>query len=76
MILWESPGINADHMQAVDGRACLIENPPEQPSFTPPPMERHVTANLTKDSLFLFGKQELIATQYPVPGTLTGLQWD
>jgi hypothetical protein len=74
MTFWVSPGINADHMQAVDGRACLVTPTPETPSEFPPPTERHVTADLAKDGGFLFGQQELIGTQYPEPGTQIGLQ--
>jgi hypothetical protein len=68
MTFWVSPGINADRMQAVDGRACLVTPTPETPT------ERHITADLVKDGGFLFGRQELIGTQYPEPGTQIGLQ--
>ncbi|RDW74888.1 hypothetical protein BP6252_06030 [Coleophoma cylindrospora] len=74
MTFWVSPGINADHMAAVDGRACLVEPIPKKPSLYAPPTDRHVAANLTVDGGFLFGKQELIGTQYPAPGTFIGLQ--
>jgi hypothetical protein len=74
MTFWVSPGINADYMHAVDGRACLVDPRPDTPSLTPPPTERHVAANLTVDGDFLFGRQELIGTQYPAPGTQLGLQ--
>lgn len=62
-------------MEARDGRACLVDPQPTVPSLTPPEMERHVVANLTKDGLFLFGRQELDGTSFPAPGTLEGL-WE
>ncbi|KAF9871879.1 hypothetical protein CkaCkLH20_10511 [Colletotrichum karsti] len=74
MTFWISPGINADHMAAVDGRACLVEPTPETPSLIPPPTEKHVIADLGKDGHFLFGDKELIGTTYPAPGTWEGLQ--
>lgn len=74
MLFWVSPGINADHMRAVGGRACLVFPVPQSPSYTPPHTERHVIANLTVDGDFLFGRQELIGTQFPAPGTFIGLQ--
>lgn len=77
MTLWVSPGINADHMESVNGRACLVSplvGVGDEPSFMPPPTDRHVAANMTTDGLFLFGKQELIGTRYPEPGTWEGLQ--
>lgn len=61
-------------MESVNGRACLVSQTPESPSFLPPPTDRHVAANMTTDGLFLFGKQEVIGTQYPDPGTMEGLQ--
>ncbi|KAH6720615.1 hypothetical protein BKA61DRAFT_652022 [Leptodontidium sp. MPI-SDFR-AT-0119] len=75
MTFWVSPGINAHYMEARDGRACLVDPQPTVPSLTPPEMERHVVANLTKDGLFLFGRQELDGTSFPAPGTLEGL-WE
>ncbi|KAJ4208231.1 hypothetical protein NW759_013666 [Fusarium solani] len=74
MTFWTSPGINADHMEVVDGRACLIDPPPDGPSLIPPPTDRHVIADLAKDGHFLFGNRELIGTAYPAPGTWEGLQ--
>lgn len=74
MTFWTSPGINADHMEVVDGRACLIHSPPDEPSLIPPPTDRHVIADLAKDGHFLFGDRELIGTAYPAPGTWEGLQ--
>lgn len=74
MTFWTSPGINADHMVVVDGRACLFEQPPEQPSLTPPRTDRHVLADLVKDGHFLFGEREIIGNVYPAPGTWVGLQ--
>lgn len=74
MTFWTSPGINADHMEAVDGRACLIANPSDEPSLIPPPTDRQVPADLAKDGHFLFGNRELFGTRYPAPGTWEGLQ--
>lgn len=76
MTLWISPGINADSMEVVDGRACLVESRPDKPSPTPPHTDRHVPADLAdpKENSFLFGKTELFGTTYPAPGTFEGLQ--
>ena len=74
MIFWVSPGINADHMQVVDGRACLVQPTPTEPSLHAPHIERHVEADLVNDVEFVFGFQELIGNQFPAPGELVGLQ--
>ncbi|VUC37252.1 unnamed protein product [Clonostachys rosea] len=74
MTFWVSPGINADHMEVIDGRACLIEPTPDKNSLIPPQTDRYVAADLAKDGGFLFGNRELIGTQYPAPGTWEGLQ--
>uniref|UniRef100_A0A8H7NQN5 FAD-binding PCMH-type domain-containing protein n=1 Tax=Bionectria ochroleuca TaxID=29856 RepID=A0A8H7NQN5_BIOOC len=74
MTFWTSPGIHADHMEVVDGRACLIEPPPEGSSLIPPPTDRHVIADLANHGHFLFGEKELIGATYPAPGTWVGLQ--
>lgn len=75
MTLWISPGIHADHMRVVDGRACLVEPAPMTPSELPPATERWHAADLTVDRHFLFGEQEIHGTTYPAPGTEIGLQW-
>ncbi|KAJ3543177.1 hypothetical protein NM208_g3712 [Fusarium decemcellulare] len=74
MMLWVSPGINADYARVVDGRECLVDPRPDKPSLYPPVTDRHVIADLEKDGDFLFGQQELIGTKYPSPGTWVGLQ--
>ncbi|KAH7392884.1 hypothetical protein BKA66DRAFT_439018 [Pyrenochaeta sp. MPI-SDFR-AT-0127] len=74
MSLWISPGIHADHMQVLDGRACLVKPAPLTPSEYPPATERRFAADLTVDRHFLFGEQELTGTTYPAPGTEIGLQ--
>ncbi|KAI6715417.1 FAD binding domain-containing protein [Diplocarpon mali] len=73
MIFWVSPGINADHMIARDGRACIVD-PYTQTSEIPPPLDRSVPANFTRDISFLFGQQERDLRTYPAPGTWLGLQ--
>lgn len=74
MTFWVSPGINADHMQAVDGRACLVDPIPSTPSRFPPVTERRHLADMDVDGKFLFGDLELIGTQFPQPGAEIGLQ--
>nr|WCO08185.1 RNase T2 protein [Pestalotiopsis microspora] len=74
MVFWISPGINADHMQLVDGRPCLVQPTPGSPSMYAPHTERHVDADLANDREFLFGDQELTGFQFPAPGELIGLQ--
>ncbi|KAF9693431.1 hypothetical protein EKO04_008569 [Ascochyta lentis] len=74
MNLWVSPGINADYMHVVDGRACMIDPTPLTPSDIPPATEQWHPADLSADRDFLFGKQELTGSTYPVPGTELGLQ--
>ncbi|KAI9152342.1 putative FAD-linked oxidoreductase [Paramyrothecium foliicola] len=74
MTFWVSPGINADHMQTIDGRACLISPAPRVTSKYPPKTERRVIADMAKDGEFLFGNLELIGTRFPLPGTEVGLQ--
>ena len=69
MVFWETPGINADHMQSINGRACLVLPPPLTPSALAPPSDRVVTADLAVDGQFLFGSLELIGVEYPAPGT-------
>jgi hypothetical protein len=74
MTFWISPGINADHMEVVEGRACLVSPAPEIPSRFPPVTERRHLASMTTDGGFLFGDLEIIGTQFPQPGTEIGLQ--
>lgn len=76
MTFWVSPGINADHMHAIDGRACQIRPAPKTPSRFPPKTERRHLADMAVDGQFLFGNLELIGTQFPLPGTEIGLQCD
>ncbi|KAJ3464888.1 hypothetical protein MRS44_009674 [Fusarium solani] len=74
MTFWVSPGINADHMQAVDGRACLVDPVPSTTSRFPPVTERRYMADMAVDGKFLFGDLEIIGTQFPQPGAEIGLQ--
>jgi len=74
MTLWVSPGINADHMRIVDGRACLVEPIPLTPSELAPPTERWYPVDMTLDRDFIFGHQEITGSTYPAPGTEYGLQ--
>ncbi|TVY64581.1 putative FAD-linked oxidoreductase [Fusarium oxysporum f. sp. cubense] len=74
MTFWVSPGINADFVQAVDGRACLVDPVPSTPSRFPPVTERRHMADMAVDGNFLFGNLEIIGTQFPQPGTEIGLQ--
>lgn len=76
MTFWVSPGINADHMHAIDGRACQIRPAPNTPSRFPPETERRHLADMAVDGQFLFGDLELIGTRFPLPGTEIGLQSD
>lgn len=71
---WVSPAINADHVQAVGGRACLVDPVPETPSRFPSVTERRHLADVSADGHFLFGDQEIIGTQLPLPGAELGLQ--
>ncbi|KAK2623642.1 hypothetical protein QTJ16_006823 [Diplocarpon rosae] len=73
MTFWVSPGINADHMVAREGRACIVD-PYTQTSEIPPPLDRSVPANVTRDIDFLFGQQERDLRNYPTPGSWLGLQ--
>ncbi|PVH83979.1 FAD-binding domain-containing protein [Cadophora sp. DSE1049] len=75
MTFWISPGINAHYMEAMDGRACLVDPQPEVPSLIPPKMERSVTADLRRDGGFLFGRQELDGTTFPEIGVGEGIWW-
>ncbi|RSL61911.1 hypothetical protein CEP54_005983 [Fusarium duplospermum] len=74
MLFWVSPGINADHMHLVDGRPCLVHPRPTKPSLYAPRTERNVDADMVNDSVFLFGRQELIGAEFPAPGESMGLQ--
>lgn len=74
MTLWISPGINADYMHVVNGRACLVEPTPLTPSKLPPPTERWHPVDMAVDGRFVFGAQELTGSTYPAPGTEIGLQ--
>lgn len=74
MVFWISPGINADYMEVVDGRVCMVQPTPSEPSLYAPHMERHVDADLVNDAHMLFGDQELNGVQFPAPGELLGLQ--
>ncbi|KAJ4300816.1 hypothetical protein N0V90_002904 [Kalmusia sp. IMI 367209] len=65
MRFWVSPGINADYMQAKDGRACMVDPIPSTPSEYPPPTDRRFDANITADAEFLFGHQELTGSTFP-----------
>ncbi|KAJ0267751.1 hypothetical protein COL940_014066 [Colletotrichum noveboracense] len=69
MVFWTTPGINADHVKAVDGRACLVDAKPETPSKYPPQNERRVVADIENDCEFLFNEQEINGNQFPAPGT-------
>ncbi|PNP60890.1 hypothetical protein FNYG_14377 [Fusarium nygamai] len=71
---WISPGISADYVQAVDGRACLVDPVPSTRSRFPPVTERRHMANMTADGKFLFGDLEIIGTRFPQPGAEIGLQ--
>lgn len=73
MLFWISPGINADYMHAVDGRACMVDPIPTTPSEYPPLTDRRFSANLTTDRDFLFGHQELTGSTFPAPGAELGL---
>lgn len=73
MLFWISPGINADHMHAVDGRACMVDSIPSAPSQYAPSTDRRFAANLTTDRDFLFGHQELTGSTFPDPGAELGL---
>ncbi|KAK7709789.1 hypothetical protein SLS64_006030 [Diaporthe eres] len=73
MRFWISPGINADYMHVVDGRACMVDSIPTTPSEYPPLTDRRFSANLTTDRDFLFGHQELTGSTFPAPGTELGL---
>lgn len=73
MLFWISPGINADYMHAVDGRACMVNPIPTTPSEYAPLTDRRFSADLTKDRDFLFGHQELTGSTFPAPGTELGL---
>lgn len=73
MRFWISPGINADYMHVVDGRACMVDPIPATPSEYPPLTDRRFSANLTTDRDFLFGHQELTGSTFPAPGTELGL---
>ncbi|KAH7205240.1 hypothetical protein BKA60DRAFT_545490 [Fusarium oxysporum] len=74
MTFWVSPGINADFVQAVDGRACLVDPVPSTPSRFPPVTERRHMTNMTVDGKFLFGDLKITVKQFPQPGTEIGLQ--
>ncbi|KAM0542564.1 hypothetical protein ACHAPJ_012735 [Fusarium lateritium] len=74
MVFWVTPGINADHMHVVDGRPCLVHPRPTKPSLYAPNSDRVSNADIVKDSAFVFGRQELIGTEFPAPGELVGLQ--
>ncbi|KAG6355634.1 hypothetical protein INS49_003596 [Diaporthe citri] len=73
MLFWISPGINADYMHVVDGRACMVDSIPPTPSEYAPLTDRRFSANLTTDRDFLFGHQELTGSNFPAPGTELGL---
>ncbi|KAL1595301.1 hypothetical protein SLS60_009991 [Paraconiothyrium brasiliense] len=73
MLFWISPGINADYMHVVDGRACMVDSIPSAPSEYAPLTDRRFAANLTTDGEFLFGHQELTGSTFPAPGTELGL---
>lgn len=73
MLFWISPGINADYMHVVDGRACIVDSIPPTPSEYAPLTDRRFSANLTTDGEFLFGHQELTGSTFPAPGTELGL---
>ncbi|KAH8591211.1 hypothetical protein B0O99DRAFT_719569 [Bisporella sp. PMI_857] len=69
MTFWETPGINAHYMQAIDGRACLVLPAPEVPSLQPPLSDRSYLADLAVDGPFLYGNLELIGKHYPAPAS-------
>lgn len=54
------------------GRACLVD--PERPSRFPSATERRHLADVAVHGHFLSGEQEIIGTQFPLPGEELRLQ--
>lgn len=75
MVLWTSPGVNADWMHVVDGRACMVSPRPERPSKYGPETERRHAVDMSVDGDFIFGRQEITGQVFPVPGEEEGVHW-
>ncbi|KAH7069057.1 hypothetical protein BKA63DRAFT_477810 [Paraphoma chrysanthemicola] len=74
MTFWVSPGINADHMHVVEGRACLRIPAPSRPTEYAPATERWHPVDMAVDGHFIFGDQEITGSRFPEPGAELGLQ--
>lgn len=76
MTLWVSPGINADHMHVVEGRACLVDPVPSPSAVFAPQTERWHPVDMEADGKFVFGEQELTGNKFPAVGEEVGLHWE
>ena len=72
MTFWVSPGINADHMEVIDGRLCKVADVAvAEKKINAPLTDSKNSANLLDK--VLFGASEKIS-DFPAPGTLIGLR--
>jgi hypothetical protein len=55
MVFWNSPGINADHMEARNGRLCKTESASTQAGGAAPPSDNQNNANMLLSAVRIFG---------------------
>ncbi|KAH6611686.1 hypothetical protein C7974DRAFT_381622 [Boeremia exigua] len=74
MLLWVSPGINANYMHVVNGRVCRLNPVPEGPGRFAPVTERMHPVDMELDGNFIFGTLELTGKIFPMPGLEVGIR--